>query len=265
MNLQLSRLVHLQELDLKLHDLEQQQRQIPRRLDSAQALVDQAQQRLESLQRLTDTLTTERRSGEQDLSEHERHINKIRERLSALKTNKEYQAHLFEIELAGKKKDALEEKILQAMDRAETVGKELEEVRTLVRDLTRDLEKEKVELESLGTKLTNEVAATARHKQTLFDTLDKQVCQRYAALKSSLKLVVVARVLDGTCLGCQLQIPPQLIASVKRAEQLLTCPHCHRILYAEEARDAAAESSSVPQPSAPDMLEEPMARERGSH
>ncbi len=264
MNLELSRLVQLQQLDLKLHDLEQQQQRIPQRLQAAQAPVDEAQQRLEGLQKVMETLTSERRSGEQDLSEHEHHVAKMRGRLNELKTNKEYQAHLFEIEMAGKKKNDLEDTILQAMERAETVSKELEDVQTLVRDLTRALEQEKVAIESLGVNLTSEVAALQQHRHTVLDTLDAQVCRRYSALKSSLKLVVVAQVRGSTCLGCQLQIPPQLVASVQRSDQLLTCPYCFRILYAEEALHEASESPDAPPPAVPDSLEDPLAQESGS-
>jgi len=161
-----------------------------------------------------------------------------------LKTNKEYQAHLFEIEQARKEKDKLEDKILQFMERAETILKEQEEVQTRLQDLTRDMEKEKVELESLGARLTDEVATVDQQKQTLVGTLDKRIYHRYSTLKSSLKLLVVAQVRGGTCLGCQLQIPPQLVASVRRSDQLLTCPYCHRILYAEDALHEATESLS---------------------
>jgi len=31
--------------------------------------------------------------------------------------------------------------------------------------------------------------------------------------------------------GCRLQIPPQLVAEVKRSQDLHTCPYCHRLLY----------------------------------
>jgi hypothetical protein len=33
------------------------------------------------------------------------------------------------------------------------------------------------------------------------------------------------------CAGCRLQIPPQLVAEVKRSQDLHTCPYCHRMLY----------------------------------
>jgi hypothetical protein len=35
------------------------------------------------------------------------------------------------------------------------------------------------------------------------------------------------------CAGCRLQIPPQLIAEVKRSEDLHACPYCRRMLYWE--------------------------------
>jgi len=76
LNLQLARLVQLQQLDLKLHDLEQQQQQIPQRLRAMQAPVDQAQKRLEELQKSMKMVAAERRRGEQDLSDHESHLKK---------------------------------------------------------------------------------------------------------------------------------------------------------------------------------------------
>ncbi len=255
MNLQLSLLVQLQQLDLKLHDLEKQQQRIPERLLAAQSPVDQARKRSEDLKALLEAIATERRGGEHDLSVHESHVQKMRERLNELKTNKEYQAHLFEIELANKKKDALEERILLAMERGEEKRKELDEVEQLLQDLTQTLERETVELEALAGKLTDEVAQIEQEKDSLLPSLEKRVYHRYSTLKSSLKLVVVATVQGETCQGCQLQIPPQLVASVKRADELLACPYCHRILYCDAAPPESPECVSAQEPVAQEQME----------
>ena len=255
MNFQLSLLVQLQQLDLKLHDLEKQRQQIPQRLQAAQLPVEQAHKRSEDLKTMLETIAAERRSGEDDLSAHESHVQKMRGRLNELKTNKEYQAHLFEIEQANKKKDALEERVLLAMERGEEKRKELEEVEKLLRDVTQTLEQEKVELEALSAKLADEVARIEQEKQSLVASLEKRVHHRYSTLKSSLKLVVVATVQGETCQGCQLQIPPQLVASVKRADELLTCPYCHRILYYETALHEAPECVSTQEPVAQEQVD----------
>ena len=255
MNFQLSLLVQLQQLDLKLHDLEKQRQQIPQRLQTAQTPVEQARKRAEDLKALLETIAAERRSSEDDLSAHESHVHKMRGRLNELKTNKEYQAHLFEIELANKKKDALEERVLLAMERGEEKRKELDEVEQLLQTLTQTLEQEKVELEVLAGKLTDEITQIEQEKNGLLPSLEKRVYHRYSTLKSSLKLVVVATVQGETCQGCQLQIPPQLVASVKRADQLLTCPYCHRILYYEAGLHEAPECLSAQEPVAQEQMD----------
>ena len=258
MNLQLSLLVKLQQLDLKLDGLEKQRQQIPQRLQAAQLPVEQAQKRLEDLKALLKTVVAERRNSEHDLNVHESRVQKMRERLNDLKTNKEYQAHLFEIELANKKKDSLEEHVLMAMERAEEKRKELEEVETRLQDVTKTLEHEKVDLEGLAATLTDEVSRIEQEKKSLLASLEKPVYHRYSTLKSSLKLVVVATVHGETCQGCQLQIPPQLVASVKRADQLLTCPYCHRILYCEASLHETSECLSVLE----SVTQQPVAQEQ---
>ncbi|MXX10596.1 MAG: hypothetical protein F4201_08915 [Nitrospira sp. SB0677_bin_15] len=255
MNFQLSLLVQLQQLDLKLHDLEQQQQQIPERFHAAQTPVDEARKRAESLKTMLETIAAERRSGEDDLSAHESHVQKMRGRLNELKTNKEYQAHLFELELANKKKDGLEERVLLAMERGEEKRKELDEVEKRLQELIQTLEREKSELEALSAKLADEVAQIEQEKQDLIASLEKQVHHRYSMLKSSMKLVVVATVRGETCQGCQLQIPPQLVASVKRADDLLTCPYCHCILYYEAALHETPEDVGAEEPVAQEQVE----------
>lgn len=256
MNVQLSLLVQLQRLDLKLHDLEEQRKQIPERLQAAEFSVEQAQKREKELQASLRTIAAERRSSERDLNVHESHVHKMRERLNEVKTNREYQAHLFEIELANKKKDALEEKVLMAMERAEEKQRELDGVQRHLQEVTHALEKERTEIESLSAKLTHDATQVDQQKNALFPSLEKRVYDRYSTLKLSLKLRVIAPVFGGTCQGCQLQIPPQLVASVKRADQLLSCPYCYRILYDEEIGKEVPESLSAQERVASERLEQ---------
>jgi uncharacterized protein len=38
-----------------------------------------------------------------------------------------------------------------------------------------------------------------------------------------------------SCSGCFMSIPPQLFVNVKKNTEIITCPHCSRILYYKEA------------------------------
>jgi hypothetical protein len=245
LNAQLSLLVQLQQFDLNIHKLDDQRHKIPARIDEARFALDQANSRLEDVKTALEKATTDRRSGEQDLDEQESHVQKLRTRLMELKTNKEYQAHLFEIDLANKKKDSLEERVLLAMERGEEKQKELEEVQGLVDGAIQSFSQEKTQLESKAIDLDQELGELKVQKDDVLKLLDKSVYARYTKLRSTLKVLVVAQVSGGTCQGCRLQVPPQLVADVKRADQLLTCPYCFRILYAEDLPGTAPEFSNA--------------------
>ena len=245
LNAQLSLLVQLQQFDLKIHQLDIQRQHIPVSINDAGIPLDQANARLEEIKAVIEKATADRRSGEQDLSEHESHVQKLRTRLMELKTNKEYQAHLFEIDQANKKKESIEERVLLAMDRVEEKQKELEEIQKLVEEVTQSFAQEKTQLESKALELDHELKRLTASKEEVLSQLEKPVRVRYMKLKATLKVMVVARVLDETCGGCQLQVPPQLVADVKRADKLFTCPYCNRILYAEELTEVVPEFSGA--------------------
>ncbi|HEU0265389.1 MAG TPA: C4-type zinc ribbon domain-containing protein [Geobacterales bacterium] len=47
--------------------------------------------------------------------------------------------------------------------------------------------------------------------------------------------MALAEARDGSCLGCNLNLPPQLYNSLFRYEDLVTCPHCQRVLTVRRA------------------------------
>jgi len=245
LNAQLSLLVQLQQLDLNIHQLEDQRQQIPVRINESRLPLDQATSRLDEIKAALEKAASDRRSGEQDLDEQESQVQKLRARLMELKTNKEYQAHLFEIDLANKKKDAIEERVLLAMERGEEKQKELEEVQKIVDEATESFAQVKTQLEAKASELDRDLDSLKKQKEDLLPLLDKPVYTRYMKLQATLKVRVVAQIRGGTCGGCQLHVPPQLVADVKRADQLLTCPYCFRILYAEDSLEAVPEFSSA--------------------
>jgi predicted nucleic acid-binding Zn-ribbon protein len=233
LNPQLQFLIELQKFDLRILEIQEQQQHIPNLIKTAQAPSLELAHRLKLLKEAGEALTKERRGSEQELSVQEEHIHKIRGRLNELKTNKEYQAHLFEIELARKKKELLEEAVLSVLERLEQNEKEIKELEERLREAEEDFNREKAHLESQVNILTQELSELERQHQERARLMDAKVLARYSKLKSARKGFAVAQVRDGTCSGCRLQIPPQLVAEVKRGDELLNCSYCHRILYWE--------------------------------
>jgi predicted nucleic acid-binding Zn-ribbon protein len=49
-------------------------------------------------------------------------------------------------------------------------------------------------------------------------------------LREQRRGIAVVEARDGSCLGCNMQLPPQLYNSLFRGDDLITCPHCQRVL-----------------------------------
>ena len=231
MNLQLQYLINLQKFDLRIFQIQDQLRKAPELLKSAETPLQDILAKLQVLKNTGESLVKQRRSSERELATQEEQLQKIRNRLSELKTNKEYQAHLFEIELARKKKDSIEENVLEIMERVEQNEQALKELEEQSTEAQKVFDSEKARLENHFATLANELADLDRQQTTLSLLVDKPLLVRYNRLKTLRKGYAVAQLRDGACGGCQLQLPPQVVAEVKRADELLDCSYCHRILY----------------------------------
>jgi predicted nucleic acid-binding Zn-ribbon protein len=61
--------------------------------------------------------------------------------------------------------------------------------------------------------------------------LDPALMTQFARISKMNNGSAVVNVKDEVCMGCFMNIPPQLYIEVRRANSLITCPQCSRILY----------------------------------
>lgn len=233
MNPQLSPLIELQKLDLRIADLKEQRRKIPERLEVNEAPLREAKRVLQEASVAVEALIKERRGHEKDLDAHEDRIGKMKDRAAQLKTNQEYQAHLFEVELANKKRGEIEERILLAMEQIEQTQRTITDAQAKLKESEGLFMREKATLEEKDRMLAAELADLEAKQRQLSGQVEKVLLARYNKLKTTRKDQALALIKDGICVGCRLQLPPQLVSQVKRGEEVHTCPYCYRMLYWE--------------------------------
>ncbi len=252
MNLQLAPLVELQKLDLRIAELKEQRRRIPERLEASEAPVREVKRVLQDATATLDALNKERRSHEKDLEAHEDRIGKMKDRAAQLKTNQEYQAHLFEVELANKKRGEYEEKILLAMEQIEQTQRTVTAAQAQLKELEALFTKEKAVWDEKDRVLAAELAELEGKQAQMSGQVEKGLFSRYNKLKTMRKDPALVLIKDGICIGCRLQLPPQLISQVKRGDDVHTCPYCYRMLY-WEGEPGTAEKPAVAQGQAKDL------------
>lgn len=132
-----------------------------------------------------------------------------------------------ELEQAKDRREELESALQTARDDIEERRKARPEEEAAQKKITRDWEKTK-------DKLRVEVHDLAVQAKTLEEELGPKHRGQFLRLLASKKGTALSAVVDDCCSLCHFSLRPHLQQRVRRCEEIITCEHCHRILYLEE-------------------------------
>jgi hypothetical protein len=82
--------------------------------------------------------------------------------------------------------------------------------------------------------LDSVVKKLKKERDALLSRVGGEAKARYKVLLEKRSGLAVVNVKNGTCLGCYMNIPPQLFIEVTKNARLITCPSCNRIFYYQE-------------------------------
>jgi predicted nucleic acid-binding Zn-ribbon protein len=231
MNSDLQHLVRLQQLDLDIESARRRIAQIPSvqtaldtRLAEGQAAVAAIKQRLAENQ-------TRRRATEADVASLQTRLSKYKGQLMEVKTNKEYQAMQKEIATAEEAVRSLEDRILEQMEEAETLGRELKVTEAALKAQQDDITRERKRLEEEAGALQQRTSETTSTRAALAKELSPAALRLFEHVSRQRKGLAVAQARDGICTVCHVRLRPQVFNEVRRNESLIQCESCLRILY----------------------------------
>jgi predicted nucleic acid-binding Zn-ribbon protein len=237
----LKALVSLQEIDVRIRELEKDREQIPSRLTEIETILGGKDSELAGERNQLDEAEMSRRMLEGDLKAEKEKIKKWEARLTEIRSNRDYQALSREIEAARKANLGIEDEILKKMQEIEDLKASISLKEQDMAGLNDGLSSERDELEeklrSINDKISGEDQLRTRAKQAVEDRWLRQ----YETIRKRRDGVAVVAVLDEHCQGCHMGIPPQLYNIVLKGERIETCPYCHRIVYYKQSLDTLGE------------------------
>jgi len=163
-------------------------------------------------------------------------IAKSKEKLSLAKNNKEYQSSLKEIDELEKKNSAIEDSMLEILEKIESAEDKIRareqeytvlkgEVEENRRQIGLEIEAKQAELEQLSQELAGARGQISSEVLDIFEKVKQQQKNKIA----------LARVVDAVCQGCNVTIPAQLYNELHRRDRIRFCPKCGRIAYWSES------------------------------
>ena len=232
---QLNLLIHLQEIDGVIRARREEKRKLPELLAELERKNEANKAELDRVREALDAAQKGKRERDRDLEEGGQKVEKLKSRTPDIKTNKEYTALLKEIETVEQENKAIEEDILKLMEKIDAAAGEISNAESRSAEEAAAIAAERKQLEDNIAKVEAELAAVERERNELAVRIDAPLLAKYQKRAAALSGKVVVEARGESCSGCFMSIPPQLFVNVKKNTEVLTCPHCSRILYYKDA------------------------------
>lgn len=243
MEKQLAALKRLQRIDEQLLQLRSRKEQLPQRVAAAERDVEQRRQNQRQTQQQLQDHRREIDRQELQLRSCEDQIARLRRQLSQVKTNREYQALLTEIQSLEADKGRLEEAVLVALTEVDDLNARLEALSGEIRAAEEEVEAVRRAVAREAEELQNRIADLERDRQAVASLIDPDNLAVYERLHGGIRGRVVVAVRNEHCQGCHMPLTPQTINELLTNRNLITCLHCGRILYLDETPEAGEEAT----------------------
>jgi len=231
-------LLIIQSIDIRFDEIKREREESPKEIKKLKEDFDLLEKAIEQDLSTIEELKKERRKGERELEEIEIKFKKSKLRLDEVKSNKEYQAVLKEIEDLKELTFQKEEEVIKWMEEIEIREKEFADNNLKEQESQKEYESKEKEFSKRLRELDKEVQSLNEKRLQLSQKVDKDLLSRYDILRIHFKGLVVTPVIDAVCQGCHLGIPPQKYNELIKGDSPQSCPNCNRIIYWEEDRES---------------------------
>jgi predicted nucleic acid-binding Zn-ribbon protein len=224
-------ILRIQSLDQRGAELEKEIAALPKHIGQIEKALDAHNRKLEVDRAALTANQRDRRKSEDDIKAQEQKISKLRDQMLQAKTNEQYRAFQHEIEFCEKEIRKSEDRILELMAESESLDKNVKAAEAALKEEKQQVEAEKDRARSRTATDQKFLAEVKEERVGLVAALDPKLLQQYERISKKWKGRAVADATDGRCASCQISMRPQYFQDLKKAEKLLTCESCGRILY----------------------------------
>ncbi len=231
---QIKVLVKLQHLDAESIRIKSTLNDVSKKLKHLDSSLEEIEQTIKDQESVLEGLKKQYRDYESDVKLNLAKINKSQEKLRSVKTNKEYQSLLKEIEDVKSKNSLIEDKMIECLDRIDEAEKIIATKKDEYLQFSGRIKSEKQSIEHEAEIDKKKLDELDMDRKNVSGLIDSQLFKKYIVIKEQQEGLAVVPVKDAVCHGCNVNLPPQLYNELFRYDSLKFCPNCHRIIYLKE-------------------------------
>jgi predicted nucleic acid-binding Zn-ribbon protein len=231
---ELAQLIALQKTDTNIRRLQAEIKGIPERRAEIEKEFDQRAFEIRGLEEKRDAAFHQRAHLEKEIFEQKQRAERAERNLMAAKKPDEYTAAIREADAARKQISTFETQVLEQMEVFEAAEKELGERAPEVEKLRADMEERFKQFDEQIKVQQRQLEEARTERERMMKELPKSVSALFNRISARIRDgIAVAEARNGACTACYMALRPQVMADVRRGNEVITCDNCNRILYYE--------------------------------
>lgn len=227
-------LLQLQEIDRRAIHLRKDLEDIPARKERTRLRLQDREEAFQKAEAAWKHESLEIKKIELDIDTVKETVRRYRQQQFEVKTNDGYRTLLHEIETASTAIRSLEDSALERMESAEQFKAVMTRARQEVDDERIRVERECADMDQRSDALRQELAGIEADRLGRIVGVDPQMLAKYERHLKHVGDAAIVPVDHGTCGGCHMKLPPQVIHDTRRADAITACTFCGRMLYWRE-------------------------------
>ena len=226
-----TQLVELQAVDTQLQDLNELLGDLPKKVDKLhqgeESLINEVDKGKIRLKEIGLALN----KADHRLAEIKQKIDKLKDQLSLVTSNKQYDALTQEIEYLKQEMDEVELEDLELDEEKETLQNDLQEKENILEALSEDLKTRRLRLEDLIAESADKKSELEKERQKKSINIDPSVLGRYVRIRDARDGLAVVTINRNSCSACGFVVPPHTVSVIRKKTLLYNCDICSRFLY----------------------------------
>ena len=229
----MEKLIELQGIDTKLKDLNDLLGDLPTKVDQLNQQEETIKNSLGEKKERLKELEVESKKREVRIAEVNDKVNKLKDQLFLVTTNKQYDALMHEIDHLKEERSVFETESLSFMEEKESLTKSVETMESELGSLSDDLTVRREKLEFAISESADEKSILEQQRSERISGIDIDIVSIYNRVSQARDGLAVVNLSGSACGGCGAHVPMQKVTEVRANTRIHRCDVCGRFLYSE--------------------------------
>jgi uncharacterized protein len=224
-------LLKLQVIDYDLGELERSKEYLPDMMGNLNNEIQDVQRKLDESTTMQEEANLKQKSLELEIKTKEAELQKYQQQMMSIKTNKEYDALVAQIDAVKSEISVMKQQETETMEIIDKLEQEIPDFTKKNSEIkvnnSKQLEVLQAKIDSIGDTMSGKES----EREAILSKIPRPTVSIYERVRKGKGGAAVVVVKRRSCSSCNKALTPKKVQEIRRSDRINTCESCGRMLY----------------------------------